>query len=1229
VQNGPVLFADLIGVTRMVARARKRSEQVDVLAQMIEHADGEVVLTVGWITGELGRELRGVSATALPAISPKPGTSATLEVGDVDRALRAVAADESLGELDEVARTWRELGERMTLPEWDFLRETLAEQFEARASEAVVISAIAKSARVRVGEVRRAAAILGSVSEAAAIAVRTGSEGLNAVDIQPGRPVPPMRAMTAVDVVDGVTGMDRFAMEWSLAGTRIQAHRVAGAVTLFGDDLVDVTAAHPEAADVVRDLPDGDLVLDGVIDDKTVRFFDVLFDGNPVADEPLRRRRERLEAMLPEAHLVPVVEVTSRGDVDAWFEVAVAGSPDGIVVKDVSAPYEPGHRGRSWRRVSRSHTFDLVVIGAEWGTGGRQGLLSTVHLGARRADGGFELVGKTARGLTDEMIEWQTERLTSLALDPVPDQAKGVLRVRPELVAQVSARGVEGSDRFGGVVALDSVRIRHYREDVAADAATSLEQLVAVIGEPPAVETTRTGPDDEARAASPAPPVPTLPAPAPRLPTAVDEPSRDGRTNEPITATPLLGAAHPRNAALNIDFDFPPYEPPMLDRSAVPLRAVLAARFAALAWVLAMAVAAVAARWSADGGAVDGETVTVLGQFVVAVAAAIVLTGWWWSDQRTRNLHRLDGRRPGRVRCVTAWIAPLVGVSFLVFAIVPLEPTELLDLRPIVITLVFPIVLWRPYSLARRIFATLIRLRFDALIVVAFLFDVVSFGLIWWWLSVWPSADESALAGEIDVMVGIGFAVSLTMAISALVWFLLLRAGVAAEGHREASQRTRYEHRMLRLRGADPTEPAVWWALVQRRADEQREIEQSTGTDGVGTSLATVGAPTVEALLENVRQRNGHALRRLGVDDSNELLGRLRTQFANVIGEPSMRRPAPASGVVAEPEQAEREQLRKGQRSDEPPSSERVPEPAQGGVVAPPKSERFSRIRQSLSVDPELAAMVEATPMEHLLDYAGAVQVEAAVAEQNRRLAEAAPEERMLPPTLYRLEAVRFLLLLSLGAATVAALWLVNRTLTAGSATIASASEKASDIDEARRVLMIALSASLVLIPLWTWVAAIYARRCDATERRHGPALALFIVSAGVSTASALIDGDERGLDSFLLLIVIVACASAAGLSLLQARAWFGLRSVSVVVWAAVLPLTLAVLWFGGLAEPTERVDSLQSMTLAAVLTALACGLVVVLVSLSTEDFEDEVKLSPELAVPASARRRRRRRRRW
>jgi DNA ligase-1 len=351
--------------------------------------------------------------------------------------------------------------------------------------------------------------LAGSLAPVARAAIFEGAAALSRFLLQPFQPVQPMLADTASDTTEALTALGEASLEYKLDGARIQAHKVADDVRVYSRTLKDVTPAVPEIVSIVRAMPARALVLDGEaialrpdftpqpfqitmrrfgrrLDVDRLRnelpitpfFFDALYvDGDPLVDEPLMRRVQVLGEQVGPSHLVPRIMTANPEEAATFVERALAAGHEGVMAKAPGAPYAAGRRGSAWLKIKRAHTLDLVVLAVEWGSGRRRGTLSNLHLGARDTErGGFVMLGKTFKGLTDQMLAWQTKRLLELE---VARDAHTVY-VKPELVVEIAFNGIQASPHYPGGVALRFARVKQYRPEKTPEQADTLATIRAL-----------------------------------------------------------------------------------------------------------------------------------------------------------------------------------------------------------------------------------------------------------------------------------------------------------------------------------------------------------------------------------------------------------------------------------------------------------------------------------------------------------------------------------------------------------------------------------------------------------------------------------------------------------------------------------------------------------------------------------------------------------------------------
>ncbi len=490
-----MLYRDLVVASQSVAATSKRSEKVAALADLLRSAKpDELAPAIGLLVGEPRQGRLGVGWVTISNLQVSPASEPSLTIHDVDVALTRVAAIEGSGSQSERVRVMTALWSAATEPEQNHLYRVLTGELRQGANEGVVADAVAKAAGQPIAAVRRAAMLLGDLGKAAHLAL-TG-QSLD-VGLTPLTAVQPMLAGSSATVTDAIADIGQASVEWKLDGIRVQAHKRDDEVRLFSRGLNDITAGLPGVVEVVRRLPVRSVVLDGEalgVEDTgqprifqetmsglattNVFFFDVLHvDDESLIDDPLGRRRAVLAALLPGSATLPSIVTADAVAAEAFAANAVAVGHEGVMVKAIDSTYEAGRRGVGWRKVKPVRTLDLVVLAAEWGHGRRTGWLSNLHLGARGSDG-FVMVGKTFKGMTDELLRWQTDELQRRAI-----ATEGhTVHVRPELVVEIALDGVQRSTRYPGGVALRFARVRRYRADKSAAQADTIERVQGMLG---------------------------------------------------------------------------------------------------------------------------------------------------------------------------------------------------------------------------------------------------------------------------------------------------------------------------------------------------------------------------------------------------------------------------------------------------------------------------------------------------------------------------------------------------------------------------------------------------------------------------------------------------------------------------------------------------------------------------------------------------------------------------
>lgn len=508
-----MLLADLAQVSQAVAATSARSRKTALLAGLFrEAAPQDAPVVIAYLAGRLPQGRIGVGWSVLR--EPVPAADrATLTVCEADAALTGLARVSGAGAQQERRRRVRELLAAATPQEQRFLVGLLTGEVRQGALDALAVEGLAAAAEAPAAEVRRAVMLAGSLPDVASALLAEGPPALARFRLTVGRPVGPMLAHSATSVAEAVDKLGACAVEEKLDGIRVQVHRDGPDIRIHTRTLDEVTGRLPEVVAVARALPaerfilDGEVIaLDGAgrpvpfqrvagrfgsrVDVPAAQaalpvspvFFDVLsVDGRDLLELPGERRHDELARLVPEHLRVRRCVVGDPADTAAraaaeefWSETLRRGH-EGVVVKALHAPYSAGRRGAAWLKVKPVHTLDLVVLAAEWGHGRRTGKLSNLHLGARGPDGGFVMLGKTFKGLTDATLSWQTDRLRDLA---AADDGH-VVTVRPELVVEIAYDGLQTSSRYPAGVTLRFARVVRYREDKTAADADTVETVLA------------------------------------------------------------------------------------------------------------------------------------------------------------------------------------------------------------------------------------------------------------------------------------------------------------------------------------------------------------------------------------------------------------------------------------------------------------------------------------------------------------------------------------------------------------------------------------------------------------------------------------------------------------------------------------------------------------------------------------------------------------------------------
>jgi DNA ligase-1 len=502
-----MLLSTVVETSQKIAATSKRLEKIELMARLLKQlAPEEIEIVVAFLSGRTRQGKIGIGHRTLMEAGAPAVETPVISVIELDRRFDAIAAVQGSGAESRKLELMRGIMARATTEEQRFIWSLLTGELRQGALEGIMAEAVARAAGLPADRVRRAVMLAGDLAVVARSALETGEAGLGRYEVQLFRPVQPMLAQTAEDIGDALEQLQQAALEWKLDGARVQAHRSGDEVRVFSRSLNDVTAAVPEVVEAVRALPAKELILDGEaisllpdgrpqpfqitmrrfgrkLDIESARrelplqpfWFDLLYlDGGSLLDEAQARRFGTLARLAPGEAVIPHRVTSDPGDADEFLRGALERGHEGIMAKALDAAYAAGARGQSWLKVKPARTLDLVILAAEWGHGRRRGWLSNLHLGARDVEkGGFAMLGKTFKGLTDEMLAWQTREL--LKIEIARDEY--AVYVEPKLVAEIAFNEIQASPRYPSGLALRFARVKRYRPDKPAEEADTFQTV--------------------------------------------------------------------------------------------------------------------------------------------------------------------------------------------------------------------------------------------------------------------------------------------------------------------------------------------------------------------------------------------------------------------------------------------------------------------------------------------------------------------------------------------------------------------------------------------------------------------------------------------------------------------------------------------------------------------------------------------------------------------------------
>ncbi len=507
-----MLLATLVDTSRRIANTTKRLEKAELLTALLRQLHPEEIeIAVAFLSGAARQGRIGIGYAALRDSATSANENPSLQILEVDRALDDLAAVQGSGSDRKRRELLNHLLTRATREEQQFLTGLLLGEIRQGALEGIMLDALAKASRLSADRIRRAAMLAGGAAAIARPILSEGEAGLAKFDIQLFRPVQAMLAQTAEDVNEAMEELGEAALEYKFDGARVQAHKSGHDVVVFSRRSNDVSAAVPELVEAVRALPAHDLILDGEVLSldsagrpqpfqvsmrrfgrkldvdrmlaelpMTPFWFDLLYlNGGSLIDEPQAARFAELSKLVPSPALVPHLVTADGNSAEDFLHQALAHGHEGIMAKARTAGYAAGARGQSWLKIKKARTLDLVILAAEWGNGRRRGWLSNLHLGARDTQkGGFAMLGKTFKGLTDEMLAWQTQEFLKIEIA----RDAYTVYVEPKIVVEIAFNEIQVSPRYESGLALRFARVKRYRPDKSAGDSDTFETVQKLAG---------------------------------------------------------------------------------------------------------------------------------------------------------------------------------------------------------------------------------------------------------------------------------------------------------------------------------------------------------------------------------------------------------------------------------------------------------------------------------------------------------------------------------------------------------------------------------------------------------------------------------------------------------------------------------------------------------------------------------------------------------------------------
>jgi len=506
-----VFIKDLVEVSEKVSATSRKKEKISLLAHFFQQAKGrEIALAASYLSGQLPQDRLGIGwATLQEALKDLIEKLQPLNLIELDRLFEDISREKGAGSLEKKVKILRDIFSSIQKNERDFLTRLIMGEIRQGALEGLVLEALAQASSLYIDNLRQSLMFSGDIGEVAKVTLEEGITGLSRFQPKLFHPISPMLANSVEGEAEALERLGKAGWEYKIDGARIQIHKEGEDIRIFTRHLKDVTESVPELIELARKFQFEKAIFEGeaIVLRKDGRplpfqitmrrfgrtqnvkrmqkeiplfpyFFDLLYlDGDPLFNRPYRERFNLLAKRIPSEYIIPQIVAANEKEARNFLQRSLEAGHEGLMAKGFDSPYISGHRGFYWLKIKPAQSLDLVILAAEWGHGRRKGWLSNLHLGARDSESyNFIMLGKTFKGLTDEMLRWQTERLLKLEIG----RDEWTIYVKPELVVEVAFNDLQESPHYPGGLALRFARVKRYREDKSPLEADTIQKIRAI-----------------------------------------------------------------------------------------------------------------------------------------------------------------------------------------------------------------------------------------------------------------------------------------------------------------------------------------------------------------------------------------------------------------------------------------------------------------------------------------------------------------------------------------------------------------------------------------------------------------------------------------------------------------------------------------------------------------------------------------------------------------------------